>query len=73
MKLEHAVSKPRATAEAVRDTHVKPTARTRRVVGDAAQRTMPSADAEAESNDGGDWFAERVADPGADTAKKGSP
>jgi hypothetical protein len=59
MKLEHATVKPRATAEAVRDSHVKPSERTRHAVGNAGQRYTPSSAAPV-TNDGGDWFAERI-------------
>jgi hypothetical protein len=58
MKLDHAVLKPRATAEAARDAHVKPNARTRHAVGNAAQRETPVST--SGSNDGGDWLAERI-------------
>lgn len=46
-----------ASAEAVRDAHVKPSSRTRHAVGNAAQADTPAAGRDA---DGGDWMAEAI-------------
>jgi len=56
---QHEASTPRPSAEAVRNPHTAPTARTRHAPGDAAQRDELGAD--VEHDDGGDWLAERVA------------
>jgi len=59
---QHEVSTPRPSAEAVRNPHTVPTARTRHAPGNAAQRDEPGADVERDA--GGDWLAERVAPAG---------
>jgi hypothetical protein len=57
MRPSHEVVKPRASAEAVRDPHVQTTARTRHVVGNAAQRDRPGADAQPDDDSGSEWLA----------------
>jgi hypothetical protein len=57
MKLPHATVKPRPSAEAVRDPHVQTDARTRHVIGNAAQRDTAMSSG---TPDGGDWLAERI-------------
>ena len=56
MKPEHAVVKPRATAEAARDAHVRPTARTRHAVGNAGQRERAGADVQSDADSSSEWL-----------------